>query len=242
MKEPGSLISAVILSLVFVFGGLVHAERFRHRRRWISIAAGASVAYVFVHLLPELSEQQAAFAVETQRGVFLAEVQVYTAALVGFVLFYGLDTMAFFTRTDEHEAEQTHQCGNLVPWLHIIMMALYAATISYLLVDWTAGPRSLFFYTIAMAFHFLVYDHGLREEYGRTYGRQGRWVLFASVFIGWALGEAVVLAEQVVAIMVGFVAGSVTMNSMKDELPKSGEGRFVPFALGAAVFSIMLLL
>lgn len=237
-----SLIDASILASMFVFGALFHVEQFRHKRRWISIAAGASVAYVFVHLLPELSVRQAAFAEAARQGVLLAEVHVYVAALIGFVLFFGLDTMAVTSRGDEHEVDRGHRGGNAVAWVHIGAMALNVALISYLLVDWNKSPHSLFVYTLAMAFHFLVYDHALRDEYGGIYSNLGKWVLCASVFLGWAVGVALPLSERVVGVLVGFAAGSVAINGIRDELPRSGEGRFVPFALGAVVFSILLLI
>ncbi len=173
MEAIYSLISAIILCLPFVFGRLIYVEHFRHRRRWISAAAGVSVAYVFVHILPEISEQQAAYAEAAGQSAFVSEVHVYLAALIGLVIFFGLDTMAVTSRTVEHETDHAHHHGNLAYWLHIIAMALNVALISYLLVDWNKSLRSLFFYTLAMAFHLLVYDHTLRDEYGTPYNRRG---------------------------------------------------------------------
>lgn len=242
MDNLSSFVSASVPASVFVFGCLLRADQIKHRRRWISGAAGPSVAYVFVHILPEMSEQQAASGETTGEGAFLAEVHVYVAALIGFVLFFGLDTMAFTSRTREHESERTHKSGSLAYGLHTGAMAVNTALISYLLVDWNKTPRSLVFYTVAMAFHLLLSDHSMREEYGRVYDRQGRWVLAASAVGGWALGLAVDLPAKAVGILVGFVAGSVSINGIRDELPRSGVGRFAPFALGAGVYALLLLL
>lgn len=242
MQAIYSLISALILCLPFVFGQLIHTEHFKHRRRWISAAAGASIAYVFVHILPEISEQQAAYAEAAGQSAFFSEVHVYLAALIGFVIFFGLDTIAISSRTVEYKTDRTHHHGNLTYWLHIIAMSINVTLISYMLIDWNKSLRSLFFYTLAMGFHLLVYDHTLRDEYGSIYDHHGRWMLVASLFVGWTLGVIVSLPEQFVGIMVGFVSGGVTINGIRDELPRSSEGRFVPFALGAAVYSLLLLL
>ncbi len=59
---------------------------------------------------------------------------------------------------------------------------------------------------------------------------------------GWACGLAVFVPVQVVGVMVGFVSGGVTINGIRDELPRSGEGRFTSFAMGSAVYSLLLLL
>ena len=48
---------ALFLALVFLFGGRVRPLRplFRDDRSLISFGSGMSMAYVFVHLMPELS-------------------------------------------------------------------------------------------------------------------------------------------------------------------------------------------
>jgi hypothetical protein len=112
--------------------------------------------------------------------------------------------------------------------------------VGYLLVDWTKGSLSLVLYTVAFSLHLLVVDHSLREEYGVLYDRSGRWLLALSVLMGWLIGVLIRLDPTNLAILVGFTSGGVVMNSIKDELPKSGEGRFIPFFIGALVYSILL--
>lgn len=236
-----SLIAAVVLSLAFVFGIRIRIDQFAHRRRWISTIAGASIAYVFVYIFPELGENQAIFTRVTEGGLLSSEVEVYLAALIGFVLFYGLDTLAFTSRTPEHSIDASHSNENLIYGAHIGAIALDIALISYLLVEWNRSLHSLVFYSIAMFFHFIVIDHSLRLEYKTRYDRQGRWILAIAVLVGWVCGAFLPLPEPTVAILVGFVAGGVAIYGLKDELPKAGDGRFIPFALGAAVFSFLLL-
>ena len=60
MPYPYTLAAAVLLACVCIFGGRLRARS--HHRRWISIAAGVSVATIFVDLLPEISEKQAKFS------------------------------------------------------------------------------------------------------------------------------------------------------------------------------------
>lgn len=63
------------------------------RSRWLSVAGGVSVAHVFLHLLPELSEGQRIVA-ERFGALRLAEHHVYLIAMAGLVLFYGLERLA----------------------------------------------------------------------------------------------------------------------------------------------------
>jgi hypothetical protein len=87
-------IFAAILRLIHLFAGKLRFLSAVPRSRWLSAAGGASVAYIFVHVLPDLSRQQA--AIERNGGIgpgFLAN-HVYLAALLGLVVFYGLERAA----------------------------------------------------------------------------------------------------------------------------------------------------
>jgi hypothetical protein len=85
----GSLAAALLLAAVYLLGHkLLPLER-KHPRRWISLAAGASMAYVFLDLLPELGARHRAFLANVGEVSF-AERRIYALALVGFVLMYAL--------------------------------------------------------------------------------------------------------------------------------------------------------
>ncbi len=80
-------------------------------------AGGVSVAYVFVHVLPELQARQ---------GVF---------------------------------------------YLHVGSFAAYNALVGYLLVHREEGGlASLAFFALAMALHFVVNGHGLRDHHRKAFG------------------------------------------------------------------------
>jgi hypothetical protein len=51
-----TLIGAVALAAIHLLAARVAAMGASLRGRWLSLAGGVSVAYVFVHVLPELSE------------------------------------------------------------------------------------------------------------------------------------------------------------------------------------------
>ena len=55
-----------------------------HRRRWLSVAAGISTAYVFVQLFPEMSKAQEVFTKATAGSRLpFAEQRIYTSAPPG---------------------------------------------------------------------------------------------------------------------------------------------------------------
>ena len=210
------------------------------RSRWLSLSGGSAVAYVFVHLLPEL--QHRGTAIEGSGSVLVQfEQHVYLVALLGFTAFYGLEQFARQEDAPDGDADPGKDGG--VFWLHIGSFALYNALIGYLLLHREAtGVESLLLFFVAMALHFLVNDYSLREHHGRAYRRYARWILSAAVFAGLAVGYVTSISELHLAVLFAFLAGSIVLNVIKEELPAERESRFWAFAAGAVGYSALLVL
>ena len=239
-----SALAALALAAVHIGARRLRAQTRVPRSAWLSTAGGASVAYVFVHLLPELSAGQA--ALEGTVGVL--EHHAYLVALGGFAAYYGVERFAIagLDRRDADEVEdggESETSGIPVFWIHVGAFAAYNALIGYLLVHReTPGALSLGLFAAAMALHFVVNDYGLRRHHRRAYDRYGRWVLALAVVTGWAVGLAVEVTEAAVAVLFAFLAGGVILNVVKEELPAERDSRFWAFAAGAAGYSAVLLL
>ena len=68
-------------------------------RRIVSFSVGMAVAYVFVHLLPELATTTAELMeLDEARELPFPQLRIYVAALLGFMLFYGLENMVSWAR------------------------------------------------------------------------------------------------------------------------------------------------
>jgi hypothetical protein len=235
MPYPYTLAAAVLLASVCIFGRRLRARS--HHRRWISIAAGVSVATIFVDLLPTISEKQAKFSANAPPGAALFQEQaVYLAAMLGFVLFYGLEYMVASPPTGECEY------GSIAFSLRIAAFAGYSSFIAYILVDnpWD-GVQSLLLYSLAMAFHMLLVDHSLAEQGYEQYKSRGRWILALAVIAGWSVGMIASIPELWLARITGFVCGGVIMNSLVVELPKGRGGRFGYFVLATAIYAFVLI-
>jgi hypothetical protein len=244
MSDLYSLIAALILAAVFAFGHWVHLGGGRAGRAWVSAAAGVSVAYIFIDVLPELGARQEAFlGTIAGRVLLFPQFRGYLAALAGFVVFYGLERMVLAARTEALDLGHRHGEGERTFRLHLAGFAAYSALIGYLLVERAEeGSLSLSLYALAMALHFFVTDHSLAKEHGARYLAVGRWVLAAAVLIGWVIGLLAPLPVGVMVVLFGFIAGGVVINSVKGELPEEGEGRFWPFFIGAAGYALLLML
>lgn len=226
------------LALVHVFAGRLRFLDVVPRSGWLSFAGGVSVAYVFIHIFPELEEAQQALGEHIGAIVYI-EHHAYLVALAGLAVFYGLERLV---KRDERRGDhRTGEASAGVFWLHIGSFAFYNALIGYLLVYREGSLHGMLFFFLAMAFHFLVNDHGLRQHHRQLYGRRGRWVLVAAVVIGWCIGLSTELSEAATSALFAFLAGGIVLNVLKEELPEERLSRFWPFALGVVVYAAMLL-
>lgn len=238
------MLSAFGLAAVHLFSGGLSFLDGIPRSRWLSVAGGVSVAYVFVHLLPELAEKREIIAETVSESfAFLAffEDHVYLVALLGLATFYGLERAAKESRRRQPRAMKEAAPSAGVFWIHVTSFAVYNAVIGYLLVHREGGFEALVFFSVAMALHFVVNDRSLREHHRDLYHRIGRWLLAGAVAVGWVVGAFTEISEAALAVLIGFLAGGVILNVLKEELPEERRSRFSAFALGAAVYSTLLL-
>lgn len=251
----GSLAALALLVLVHVATPSLRFLEGTPRTVWLSAAGGVSVAYVFVHFLPELAASQRAVAEaasELTGGLALAERHVFLIALAGLLTFYGLHRLAQVSRSgrqghavqggraSEGQAEAT--TSPRVFWIHMASFATYNGLVGYLLLHREEMTlRGLGFFAVAMALHFVVTDFGLNEDHKAPYQRVGRWLLAAAVAVGWASGLLTELPEAGIAALTAFLGGGVVLNVLKEEVPSERQSRFWAFAGGAVAYAALLL-
>lgn len=234
-----TLIATFVLVLIHLFSGRLRFLDGTPRSRWLSMAGGVSVAYVFIHLLPELAQGQEIILEKNFALLSYLEHHTYLLALSGLVCFYGLER-AMRRHRRKLPADAPPPRG--IFWLHIASFSLYNVLIGYLLVHREEpGFGSLVWFTVAMGLHFVVNDFGLQADHKALFRHRGRWVLSAAVIVGWGLGQTIELSELAITAVVAFITGSVVLNVLKEELPEERESRFSAFLLGAAAYSGLLL-
>jgi zinc transporter ZupT len=239
-----SAIGALMLALVHFF---TYKLRFSQipRSKWLSAAGGVSVAYVFIHLLPELEEWQKTFEERHNWSIDFLSHHLYLIALLGLTVFYGLERAAKLSKESNRESNSGEPLENenvSIFWVHMASFSIYNALIGYLLVQRDEdGLASLAWFVLAMIFHFMVNDYGLLEHYKKKYLHRGRWIVSASIIGGWTLGALSNVSEIFVAILFAFVAGSVVLNVLKEELPEERKSNFWAFLGGAVLYSALLM-
>jgi hypothetical protein len=221
-----SLGAAVFLALVFFhMGSAYEALREGTRSRWLSMGGGLSVAYVFLHLLPELGVQRVEF--------FWSDFQ-YLLALLGLAFFYGL----------ERACQLMHHKEKLIPEFvfHTASMAIYSGGIGYILHEYSRrGWVDLILLLIAIGPHFAVIAHSFQKQHHPQFNRPGRWALSLAIVAGWSLSIPVEPSGDSLTWLLAFLAGGITLNALKDELPRESKSHYGAFLSGIVIYSLLLL-
>ncbi|MDS0299417.1 hypothetical protein NDI76_11755 [Halogeometricum sp. S1BR25-6] len=241
------VLCAVGFAAVHVFAGKLRFLQAVPRSRWLSAAGGVSVAYVFVHIFPEITHHHVQLtegpAAASALLATLTEHAVFLAALAGFTAFYGLEQFARQSGSGRGGDSESSAAPTGVFWVHVGSFAVYNALVGYLLLHREeAGVANLLLYAGAMAVHFLVTDYGLRDHHRETYDRIGRWVLAAAVLAGVGAGFLVGVPETALSLLFAFLAGGIVLNVIKEELPEERDSRFRAFGAGLVGYTVVLLL
>lgn len=230
---PYSLIaflSILTLTSVHLFASKMQfVDRLLHGK-FLSVGGGIAIAYVFVDLLPKLSESDALVR-HLLSGVFpYVERHVYILALCGFLLFFVVDRSKNFV------------WENTAYWLSLGSYALFNFFIGYAIAykdDPSIQPLALF--TFAMALHYFTNDYTLTKDHAMAYEAYGKWVLITSLILGWAFGNWFIISDAAIALVNAFIAGGVIMNVTRHELPTDNPNSTETFLLGAFFYTCLLL-
>ena len=173
--ELASLLVVTALAGVHVYAGTtVSALHRTWHSRTLSAAAGISVAYVFLELMPALAEDQV--VLEQDGGLLpLVDRDVYVLALIGLAVSLWVETASRSSRRRQRRAGKPDVTGLGVFWLSVASFFIFNAATGYAVAspgDQAVDP--LWMFALAMSLHTLVNDHSLVEHHGEKYRRIGR--------------------------------------------------------------------
>jgi hypothetical protein len=237
-----SLVIALVLTAVLA-GLHLAAPRIRTlplvpERALGSFAGGLAIAYVFLHLLPELAAGNEAVG-EALSDVIdptpLIELGIFLVALTGFTVFYGMERAARRGRASGSEPVAVYR-------MHLGSFALYNSLITYgMALRVRTGLVFALLFVLAMGLHFVLTDRGLEEHYPRRFAVSGRVVLAGALLFGWALSVvAAPTSTLVVALLTALLSGSILLNVFKEELPSDRRSSFGWFLTGLVLYAALL--
>ncbi len=204
-----------------------------------SLGGGFVVAFIFLHLLPGLAENQHALGAVLAKNYDVTpflDLLIYFVGLLGFLLFLGLQRWVDF-----HHA-QNSEIKSLIFYPHLIALLILNGIIAYTmpLRVQIGGGYSLLF-TFVMTLHLMLVDRSLEEKLPAYFYARGRYWLILSLGIGWlwAIWDE---PDQVLtaALLNAFLGGSVLLNVFRNEIPSSKQSSFPWFLIGCLLGSVLL--
>lgn len=197
---------------------------------FLSASGGIAISYVFVDLFPNLCSNDVALK-NALAGIFpYFEHHVYVLALIGFLLFFVVDSA------------HTSLLKRRAFWLSLGSYGLFNFFVGYAVADKNdpdIQPLALF--TIAVGLHYFINDFSLSRNHGKAYENFGRWWLICCLVLGWFTGIMITIPVMAVALISAFIAGGVIMNVTRHELPKETPHNLGAFLGAAAVYTVILL-
>lgn len=206
----------------------------------ISFAGGVAVAYVFLHMLPDLVETRDKIhdllSMVTVMTPF-KDFGVFIIALIGFEVFYLLERFTSEADLDSQQTERRHY------WLNLWMYFIYNFTITYtMIIRIRTGPMYAVLFALAMALHFVLTDNRFKRYFPNFFDARSHIYLLTALLLGYV--GAIIFPANVYAfaILTAFLSGAVLYNSFAEEIALDRQTSMTSFFLGTGVMASFLLL
>lgn len=236
------LVFLLLLAAPHFLAGRIRRLPFVPADETVSFGAGAAVAFVFLHTLPELAatgERVGEALAFDEAFVPLQEIAAFLCALAGFLVFYGME------KTVRAHEGRVGGPPLGVYRLHLASFSIFNLLLMFFVAEQAGRGPTVFtwVFTGAMALHYLLIDRGFEEQFQERFDHRGRFVLLAAMLAGLLIAELV--GERrggYVEAARGFVAGSVLLNVFRGEVSYSRQSSFAWFAIGASAVTALLVL
>jgi hypothetical protein len=204
---------------------------------FLSFSAGISAAYVFLHMLPELVEGNAAIG-KLLSGLdpltpFL-ELAIFAIAMVGFVVYYALALHV--------EKESPRGQADISFRVAMLFYALLNFCVAYAMpLRVQTGLAYTIIFTVAIGLHNVILDLHLMDWFPKRYARYGRLILAGSLAAGWGVSAISDPIHVVfVALMIAFLSGAILYQVLGQELAHKKARRFPYFVSGIVLITVLL--
>ena len=205
--------------------------------RWASLGGGAGLAYVFIHLLPELSSggRTISNAVVTQSFVptAMTESLLFLVTLLGVVIPYMLSVIS------QQHSSTRGWTGSARLLTYGLVNYLYAYSLPSL---FTTGIGYGLLFTVAISAHVLLADRTLAADHPGAFRHRFRWLGSAALVVGTI--HAVVLhpvSDLTLAVATAFVGGGLLISVFREELPDPRRSSLIWFGVGLFSMTMFLL-
>lgn len=223
MEPLPVFLSALILALANLIGVLIPIETYTPRKWWLSFSGGVAVAYVFIHLIPELHKITS----------IAGDPLTFSLALIGTITYFGA---AKFVKQSKSGPN-----SRLAFITQMIILIPYFFTVGYFL-ERSDTLIALGSYTVAVGLHLVGFGFDQKEDHGERYTIRAAGTLAVVLIAGTITSYFYRFEELTLDLLLAFVTGGILLNSIKEEIPAANQSRFWAFAAGSISIGILLLL
>ena len=219
------------------FAVLLADQSDSQQQRWASLGGGAGLAYVFVHLLPELasggSELSEQIGMLPYAPTHLVEALLFFVALLGVLVIFSIDVLA----------QRQTSLASISSWLHLYCFAalnyLYAYSLPSLI---STGLIYGILFTVAIGSHVLLSDRFSVIHHPKRFRQRNRWIGSSALVLG--LVNAYLfhpISELMLAFASASLGGGLMMTVFREELPAANSTRLLWFLAGSGGMAILLI-
>jgi len=218
-----ALACGVVLAVIHLASERLHPRHGRMRWRIISFAAGISIAYLFLHLLPETYE-----AADHIRG------WVFVFLLAGFAVFHLIEKYIY------QHAERERLVRDLKE-IHSVSFFVYHFVVGVALAGkFEEGMLEGLLFLVPVAFHAGLSTASLSGIHGDIRERTSvRVLLSLSTLLGVVFAAFVRIPPALELSLVSFVAGVLLYIIVREFLPQKEKGEPAYFVFGLLVFAVV---
>ena len=241
MVDIRSLAAVSVVASVPILVSHLRAVTGSARSAFLSFASGMSLAYVFTYILPKLAAKHNVLARADDVSLLgFLEHHAYLVALGGFLLFYGLDIAAKRRKATSEPRESSGFSLHSVFELQVAVFTAYSVLVGYLLVQ-VKTTLNLWLMVIALSMHFLSANTAIRRDNPAKYDSIIRWIFYVCTMAGWVIGQYYNASDAIEALWFAFLAGSIILIVIQEEMPSEQHARFWPFFSGTVMYTSLIL-
>lgn len=225
-----SFVGSLVLAGFHALTPLLDRAPARHAAVLASASGGASLAYVVLYLLFELTTEGA----ETIHALApLGPAPVETVLLL-------LLLAISLTHVVQLHLEKTADLRDDHHGLALLFILYNLLAGGGVVEEATWGAVNLAFYLVAIGLHLLFNDRFLGHLCPAAHTPRWRAALAAAPVLGWAVTAAVTPPPAVQYVMLALVAGGTIMNVLRRELPDPQALRPLAFLGGVSAYAALI--
>lgn len=222
--ELYTIILGVILAITHFYSNNLHKMLSKIKDKILSFAAGISVAYIFLVLLPDIYQGSDSLI----NLVFV---------LIGFALFHLAEKHVYQHKSVVKKIREFKEIHSTVFFLYHIVIGI----VLFNLIEKDLIKGSLVFFPIL--FHTSISIASLNQIHKNIKENTlVRLILSVSTLLGILIAIYFLISTNIINILLGFVGGTLFYIVIREEIPKERQEKTKYFILGLLIYTLLILM